>query len=70
MQGKGKRVVEVKREKKPTGGKHAGPPRTRSGKTYPGGRKLRRAMKNLSARVAAHNTIKDAASYTKPGSMK
>lgn len=43
------------------------PPRTRDGKTFPGGRTLRRRLKNLSARQAAFVAKVD---RTKPGSMK
>lgn len=50
-------------------------PRTREGKTYPGGRFLRRALKSLAARQAAYEASKTsvkgkaANSFTKPGSM-
>lgn len=42
-------------------------PRTREGKNFPGGRHLRRALKNLNAR---RNSFKEAPEYTKPGSMQ
>jgi len=48
------------------------PPRTREGKSFPGGRHSRRAMKRLTARqnqfAASSNEVKNAS--TKPGSLR
>lgn len=55
------------------------PPRTRPGKEYPGGRSLRRSLKNLKLASGTQQTGKSAdhglskvgaAGWTKPGSMK
>lgn len=42
------------------------PPRTREGKTYPGGKFMRRALAKLSLRQA---NVSTGAGYRKPGSM-
>lgn len=55
---------------KPKNTAHA--PRTRAGKTYPGGKHMRRALASLASRTAAYEAMKatDQASHTKPGSRK
>lgn len=63
---KPKKVLNLEGNKQ-TGGKYAKPIRTRPGKAFPGGRTLRRALANLSARRRA---FKEASGYTNPGSMK
>lgn len=54
----------------------AKPPRTRAGKTYPGGRPLRRALARLAASTAFYEKAgqgkskKGTIAFTKPGAMK
>jgi len=54
---------------KPMGTKTSKPPRTRDGKNFPGGRHLRRALKNLSARQNSFVAATKGHQQTKPGSM-
>jgi len=46
------------------------PPKTREGKKYPGGKKMRKALANLEARIRHIPTGKNASRYRKPGSMR
>jgi len=46
------------------------PPRTRPGKTYPGGKVLRQRLGRLAVRKAEVSLMKDSTGYTIPGSMR
>lgn len=46
------------------------PPRQRDGKTYAGGKRLRKAMQNLGARQTDFANSRKQETLTKPGSMQ
>lgn len=48
----------------------AKPPLTREGKTYPGGRSLRRRLAKLAVRSVMETDRRGTEGYTKPGSMR